>query len=64
MKFLKKILLILVIFLPSGNIFSEESLFNVNNIELLKKANISNNKLANKAIKLGFEELTKDFTSK
>ena len=59
MKFLKKILLILVIFLPSGNIFSEESLFNVNNIELLKKANISNNKLANKAIKLGFEELTK-----
>ncbi len=59
MKFLKKILLILVIFLPSGNIFSEENLFNVNNIELLKKANISNDQLANKAIKLGFEELTK-----
>ncbi len=57
MKFLKKILLILVIFLDSGNIFSEENLFNVNNIEIVKKSNISNGELANKAIKLGFKEL-------
>ena len=57
MKFLKKILLILVIFLDSGNIFSEENLFNVNNIEIVKKSNISNDELANKAIKLGFKEL-------
>ncbi len=57
MKFLKKILLILVIFLDSGNIFSEENLFNVNNIEIVKKSNISNEELANKAIKLGFKEL-------
>ena len=57
MKFLKKILLILVIFLDSGNIFSEENLFNVNNIEIVKKSNISNEELANKAIKIGFKEL-------
>ena len=59
MKFLNLITFILIVFFKTGNVLSNENIFNVNNIELLKKANISNNKLANKAIKLGFEELTK-----
>ncbi len=57
MKCFKLILLILVIFIKTGNVLSEDNLFNVNNIELSKKTNISNDDLSKEAIKRGFEEL-------
>ena len=68
MKFYYSIIVILIIFSKTGNVLSKESIFNVNNIELINKTNISNNKLANIAIKKGFENLinkillTDDFT--
>ena len=57
MKLNKIIILILVIFIKTGNVLSQDSIFNVNNIELEKKENLSNQKLANKAIEKGFIEL-------
>ena len=56
MKYLK-ITIILIVFLKTGNLLSEDNLFNVNNIEVAKKPNLSNEQLANKAIKIGFDEL-------
>ena len=53
----KIIIIILVIFFKTGNVLSLENIFNVNNIEITKKSNNSNDDLANKAIKKGFEEL-------
>ena len=53
----KIIIFILVIFLKTGNVLSLENIFNVNNIEITKKSNNSNDDLANKAIKKGFGEL-------
>ena len=50
MKLFKIIILILVIFFKTGNLLSENNLFNVNNIELKKKDNDSSKQLANKAI--------------
>ena len=58
MKFFKQIFIILVIFFQTGNLLSDNSLFSVNNILLEKKGNISNVKLANQAIKIGFSRLT------
>ena len=58
MKFFKQISIILVIFFQTGNLLSDNSLFSVNNILLEKKGNISNIKLANQAIKIGFSRLT------
>ena len=55
---LKQIILILVIFLKTGNLLSDNNLFNVDNIALEKKAEFSNNELANQAIKQAFGELT------
>ena len=57
MKSIKLNFIILVIFLKTGNVLSEQSIFNVNNIEVVKKANISHKELANQAIKKGFNEL-------
>ena len=57
MKFLKIILIFVAVFYKTQNVLSKENIFNVNNIELLKKSNISNEDLANQAIKKGFEEL-------
>ena len=57
MKCFKFYIFILVIFFKSGNVLSTENIFNVNNIELIKKSNISNNQLANEAIRLGYNEL-------
>ena len=57
MKLYKKIFLILVVFFKTETLFSENDLFNVNNIELEKKDNISNNKLTAQAIKRGFNQL-------
>ncbi len=57
MKYYKIILFILITFSNTGNVLSKENLFNVNNIELIKNPSTSNEKLANKAIKVGFDEL-------
>ena len=59
MKSLKSIIIILVIFLKTGNVLSNEDIFHVNNIELIKKTNISSEEMANRAIKKGFEQLKK-----
>ena len=58
MKCNKLIIFILIVFFKTGNVLSNENTFNVNNIELLKKPNISNSELANMAIKKGFKDLT------
>ena len=53
----KILIVILVIFLKTGNVLSLENIFNVNNIEITKKTNNSNEDLANKAIKKGYGKL-------
>ena len=53
------IILILVVFLKTGNVLSNTNIFDVNNIEIEKKGKTTNNLLANKAIKKGFKELIK-----
>ena len=58
MKLNKQILFILVVFFKTETLFSENNLFNVNNIELEKKDKITNNRLADMAIKKGFNQLT------
>ena len=58
MKLYKQLLFILVVFFKTETLFSENNLFNVNNIELEKKDNISINRLADQAIKKGFKQLT------
>ena len=58
MKLFLQIILILVIFFKTGNLLSDDSLFNVNNISLEKKENLTNKKLADKAIKEAFKQLT------
>ena len=57
MNMLKQILLILIIFFKSGNLLSENNLFNVNNVILEKKGLFSNSQLADIAIKKGFDVL-------
>ena len=57
MKFYKILIIILIVFFKTETIFSENNLFNVNNIQLEKKDKISQNALANKAIKMGFNQL-------
>ena len=59
MKLFKKTTFILIIFLKTGNLLSDNNLFNVNNIELEKKGNISSKQMADKAIKQGFDLLIK-----
>ena len=53
----KLILITLIVFLKTGNVLSNTSIFHVNNIEVEKKDKISNEELANQAIKKGFNEL-------
>ena len=57
MKLFQQIIFILIIFFKTETLLSENDLFNVNNIQIEKKDKISNNILANKAIKKGFEQL-------
>ena len=57
MKFYKLIFLILIVFFKTETLFSEKNLFNVNNIELKKSDNVTNNALADQAIKKGFDQL-------
>ena len=57
MKLYKQIIFILIIFFKTETLLSENNLFNVNNIQLEKKDKISNNALADQAIKTGFNQL-------
>ena len=57
MKFYKLILVILIVFLKTGTVLSDNDIFNVNNIKIEKKSQNTNNELANKAIKKGFNQL-------
>ena len=57
MKFNKLILIILIVFLKTGNVLSNSNIFNVNNIEIEKKGKVSNEVLASQAIKKGFNAL-------
>ena len=57
MKFYKLIIIILIVFFKTGNVLSENNIFNVNNIEIEKKKKFSNDELANQAIKKGFKQL-------
>ena len=57
MKLYKQLLFILVVFFKTETLFSENNLFNVNNIKLEKKDKITTNRLADQAIKKGFDQL-------
>ena len=57
MKLIIQITLILIVFLKTETLLSKNNLFSVNNIQIEKNDKFSNNKLANKAIKIGFEQL-------
>ena len=57
MKLFKKTILILIVFLKTGNLLSDNNLFSVNNISLEKKDGISSAKLANQAIEDAFFKL-------
>lgn len=59
MKLHKQIIFILIVFLKTETLLSENNLFNVNNIQLEKNENITNDELANQAIKKGFDQLIK-----
>ena len=57
MKLYKQIIFILIVFFKTETLFSKSNLFNVNNIQIEKKGNIKNDKLAELAIKKGFDQL-------
>ncbi len=57
MKIFKQIIIILVVFIKTETLLSDNEIFNVNNIELEKNNKISNKSLADKAIKKGFNQL-------
>ena len=59
MKFYKFIIIILIVFLKTGNLLSEDNIFTVNNIELIKKVKTNNQQLVNEAIEKGFNKLKK-----
>jgi|TARA_A100001015_G_scaffold116482_1_gene129270 hypothetical protein len=58
MKLYKQLVFILVVFFKTGTLFSQNNLFNVNNIELKKKDKITNSRLADQAVRKGFDQLT------
>ena len=57
MKFYKFFFIILIFFLKTETIISDENIFYVNNVKLVKEANISNEELTNRAITKGFKRL-------
>ena len=57
MKFYNLILIILIIFIKTGNVLSDTNIFDVNNIEIEKEDQTTNDILADRAIKKGFKEL-------
>tara|TARA_B100001939_G_C16879634_1_gene590291 strand:+ start:35 stop:1084 length:1050 start_codon:yes stop_codon:yes gene_type:complete len=59
MKFYKLTIFILIVFLKTETLLSDNNLFNVNNIQLKKNENSTNTTLANRAIKKGFDKLIK-----
>ena len=63
MNYYKILILILIIFSESENIFAKESIFNVNNISIIKSSSVSNEDLSNQAIKKGLIYLLKRFSS-
>ena len=52
-----KSIIILVIFFKTGNVLSQNDLFNVNNIEILNTSTKNNEEIANQAIKIGYIKL-------
>ena len=54
MKIYKSLLIIFFIFIKDENVLSDESIFNINNIDIVKKSNLSSEQLANQALKKGF----------
>ncbi|MDC1092681.1 hypothetical protein OAS35_01085, partial [Pelagibacteraceae bacterium] len=59
MKFYKLILIILIVFFKTGNVLSNTSIFDVNNIKITKNNKASNQTIADQAIKKGFKKLLK-----
>ena len=59
MKFFKQLTFILIVFLKTETLLSENNLFNVNNIQIEKKEKTTNITLANQAIKKGFDQLVR-----
>ena len=60
MKLYKQIIIfILIVFFKTETVFSQNNLFNVNNIKLEKKDKVTNDSLADQAIKKGFNQLIK-----
>ena len=57
MKSFKYLVFILVIFFKTGNVLSESTLFNVNNVEISSNLSANNQFFVNKAIKKGFNEM-------
>ena len=57
MKFYKFFFIILTFFLKTETIISDENILYVNNVKLVKEANISNEELTNRAITKGFKRL-------
>ena len=64
MKYFNLFLAILIIFSKTGNILCEENIFDVNNIKITKDLKSNNEKLANRAIKKGFENLKEKILTK
>ena len=61
MKNLIIIFSILIILLKTGNVLSDNNIFNVNNVEINKEFSSNKENLVNLAFKKGFKELIKDF---
>tara|TARA_E500000178_G_scaffold336270_1_gene374092 strand:- start:1057 stop:2106 length:1050 start_codon:yes stop_codon:yes gene_type:complete len=59
MKFKKLIIIILIVFLKTETLLSNNNLFDVDNIQIENNAKSTDNELANKAIKKGFNQLVK-----
>ncbi len=60
MKLYKQIIIfILIVFFKTETVFSQNNLFNVNNIKIEKKDKVTNDFLADQAIKKGFNQLIK-----
>ena len=57
MKFYNLIFIILIVFFKTGNVLSDTNIFDVNNIEIEKEDQTTNEILADRAIKKGFKEL-------
>ncbi len=54
-----KIIFILIVFFKTETLLSDNNIFSVNNIEIERKDKVSNEALANKAVKKGFNQLIK-----